>query len=683
VQRFAYDGWDPAQAGSTGTSNFNIWADLDGNGSLTTRYLRGDALDQLFARMDFESNGTANPFWYLTDQQGSVRDVTDSNGVVVDTVGYDAYGNVTSETNPAERGRYGWTGREVDVETGLQYNRARWYDSTTGRWLSQDPLGFDAGDSNLYRYVNNRPTYQEDPSGLEENGFFEQLIQERERELGRKLDPLERFMVTHPGSGAGSGFSSGAGQKKSALSDAGLSEPPPIVVLVIDQAKLKEVIEARASKAKALLKSLSEQQLEYAALSAAIAKRASASPQPSMGSAPVVLTDAEWKRGAELQRSIFNTEDDLHRLIYGYGIYAPALAELQAEANLRRQTDPRTDRAPVSTIWAGPSLAQQAAWNRPAERAPDDTVWAGPSRAQEAEWKRRADIAARFSGVAARVEQIRMSADGRSQVPPDLAREYNELSEQVWQDSPERMFLGMVPVLGNVIGAGEAIRDGRPWAALFNLAMAGLDVSFCVSAVGVVRNVAGSWRIYLRPGNINPGGITLGPSSVRAAATTATPVRPIVRDPTGAINLVDPVREPENNYFLRNILRRADVDPDGFLDLVAHGNDRLVLVYNSPANPEYLAQVILSDPAFNGRVRLLSCLTGAGENSFAQKLANELQREFTRLGRGERVVVRANNGFLHAADDGTHYLTGARLRNGEWVPAPRVKAEWMNFTPTE
>jgi RHS repeat-associated protein len=33
-------------------------------------------------------------------------------------------------------------GREADSETGLQYNRARYYDPKVGRWLSQDPLGF-------------------------------------------------------------------------------------------------------------------------------------------------------------------------------------------------------------------------------------------------------------------------------------------------------------------------------------------------------------------------------------------------------------------------------------------------------------------------------------------------------------------------------------------------------------
>ncbi len=40
------------------------------------------------------------------------------------------------------------------------------YDPTVGRWLSQDPIGFQAGDPNLYRYVGNSPTNFTDPSGL-------------------------------------------------------------------------------------------------------------------------------------------------------------------------------------------------------------------------------------------------------------------------------------------------------------------------------------------------------------------------------------------------------------------------------------------------------------------------------------------------------------------------------------
>jgi uncharacterized protein RhaS with RHS repeats len=40
------------------------------------------------------------------------------------------------------------------------------YDPTVGRWMTQDPLGFDAGDANLYRYVGDNPVGLTDPSGL-------------------------------------------------------------------------------------------------------------------------------------------------------------------------------------------------------------------------------------------------------------------------------------------------------------------------------------------------------------------------------------------------------------------------------------------------------------------------------------------------------------------------------------
>jgi RHS repeat-associated protein len=64
-----------------------------------------------------------------------------------------------------DAGRYLYHGDELDVEAGLQYNRARHYDPETGRWLSEDPIGFAGDPSNLYRYVGNSPTNGTDPSG--------------------------------------------------------------------------------------------------------------------------------------------------------------------------------------------------------------------------------------------------------------------------------------------------------------------------------------------------------------------------------------------------------------------------------------------------------------------------------------------------------------------------------------
>jgi RHS repeat-associated protein len=64
---------------------------------------------------------------------------------------------------------YGYTGERFDSNTGLQYNQARWYDPSIERWMVPDPKGFDAGDSNLDRYVGNNASNAEDPSGLQEN----------------------------------------------------------------------------------------------------------------------------------------------------------------------------------------------------------------------------------------------------------------------------------------------------------------------------------------------------------------------------------------------------------------------------------------------------------------------------------------------------------------------------------
>jgi RHS repeat-associated protein len=161
VQRYVLDGYNPAKPTPVGNENWDVIIDLDALNQVQTRYLRGDVVDELFGRVE---NGVA--LWNLNDHLGSIRDVVDVTGAIVSSVRYDAFGNVVSETAPGLRGRYGWTGREFDSETGLQYNRARYYDATTGRWFSLDPLGFAAGDSNLYRYVGNSSVNYVDPSGL-------------------------------------------------------------------------------------------------------------------------------------------------------------------------------------------------------------------------------------------------------------------------------------------------------------------------------------------------------------------------------------------------------------------------------------------------------------------------------------------------------------------------------------
>ncbi|HEV2949385.1 MAG TPA: RHS repeat-associated core domain-containing protein [Gemmataceae bacterium] len=143
----------------------SIWADLSASNVLQTRYLRGDQTDQIIARMVGANAKTVS--LYLTDRLGSVRNLTDVNGNLIDTITYDGFGNVTNETNAMVADRWKYTGRELDAETGLQFNRARYLDQKAGRWTSQDPLRFDGGDFNLYRYVRNSPNNATDPWGLQ------------------------------------------------------------------------------------------------------------------------------------------------------------------------------------------------------------------------------------------------------------------------------------------------------------------------------------------------------------------------------------------------------------------------------------------------------------------------------------------------------------------------------------
>ena len=90
------------------------------------------------------------------------------NGALLQENRYDPYGNLLSSTS-AIRNPLLYTGRELDRETGLYYYRARYYDPDVGRFLTEDPLGFEAG-LNFYAYIDNNPVNFTDPMGLQRRG---------------------------------------------------------------------------------------------------------------------------------------------------------------------------------------------------------------------------------------------------------------------------------------------------------------------------------------------------------------------------------------------------------------------------------------------------------------------------------------------------------------------------------
>lgn len=117
-------------------------------------------------------------FQYLKDVLGTVTDILDSNGNVIQRYDYSTYGRIRSIKNnagiditgaPVVNTSFTFTGREFDSEVGLYYYRARYYDANSGRFLQQDP---DAGKLqnpitfvNKYTYVGNNPVMYSDPSG--------------------------------------------------------------------------------------------------------------------------------------------------------------------------------------------------------------------------------------------------------------------------------------------------------------------------------------------------------------------------------------------------------------------------------------------------------------------------------------------------------------------------------------
>jgi RHS repeat-associated protein len=94
--------------------------------------------------------------------------LSNSAGEVAETYAYDSYGKVTASTgtlvNPVNPLQY--TGREFDSETGIYYYRARYFDPSVGRFLSQDPIRYGGG-VNFYAYTRNRPVLLTDPSGYQ------------------------------------------------------------------------------------------------------------------------------------------------------------------------------------------------------------------------------------------------------------------------------------------------------------------------------------------------------------------------------------------------------------------------------------------------------------------------------------------------------------------------------------
>ena len=129
-------------------------------GTPVAMLLNGSHVDEVFARVEASGVSTV-----LSDVLSSTVALTDAAGAVSTEYTYTPHGQPTV-TGASTSSQRAFTGRDWDGSSGLFYYRARFYSPQQSRFVSRDPLGFRAGDTNLYAYVSGDPVNNSDPMGL-------------------------------------------------------------------------------------------------------------------------------------------------------------------------------------------------------------------------------------------------------------------------------------------------------------------------------------------------------------------------------------------------------------------------------------------------------------------------------------------------------------------------------------
>lgn len=137
----------------------NLVETTNSSGSEVASYSQNQGIDDPLSTVE----GTSK-YYFEGDGLGSVTSLTDASGSLAETYSYDSFGRLTASSGSATN-VFQYAAREFDTETGLYFDRARYYDPVSGKFISEDPAGFGAGDPNFYRYVFNQPVAFRDPTG--------------------------------------------------------------------------------------------------------------------------------------------------------------------------------------------------------------------------------------------------------------------------------------------------------------------------------------------------------------------------------------------------------------------------------------------------------------------------------------------------------------------------------------
>jgi len=146
----------------------NPIAELDGGGNVVSRFVYGT-----YSTVPDYMVRDGVTYRIVADHLGSPRLIVGvETGAVIQELRYDAFGKALLDTNPGFQ-PFGFAGGLYDHQTGLVRFGLRDYDPEVGRWTTKDPIGFAAGDTNLYGYVLGDPVNFVDPNGLAADILFD------------------------------------------------------------------------------------------------------------------------------------------------------------------------------------------------------------------------------------------------------------------------------------------------------------------------------------------------------------------------------------------------------------------------------------------------------------------------------------------------------------------------------
>jgi RHS repeat-associated protein len=141
-------------------------AQFNGSGTLLESYLAGPSYVPGVTGMVARTNASGVIDWYLTGKLGSVRDIVNTSGTVIDHISYGAFGSIRAETNPSSGSQFKFEGMQYDTVTRLYNDWHRAYSASDGIFISQDPNSFSSISANLYLFNFNSPINYIDITGF-------------------------------------------------------------------------------------------------------------------------------------------------------------------------------------------------------------------------------------------------------------------------------------------------------------------------------------------------------------------------------------------------------------------------------------------------------------------------------------------------------------------------------------